>query len=208
MDSSQRGKMLSAKEMTEEIDRATDAAAGVDLAEGRNGMGFSDNAVWNAQGVGVTEVTDAQAQALGRGAIFGRSGNEVPMNGGYETPTERAFGQIENTGEASVEAAAELSEVENEMANPEVFVGLASDVEVEERARQDWETAENEADPGRSRIAEIEYKNQEAVAKGVAPEVEKMLHEKSFELAGLLELYREGRNKTLDVVNHPIGKDN
>lgn len=141
--------------------------------------------------VGATEVTNAQAQALGRGAIFGRSGNEVLMNGEYETPTERAFGQIENTGEASVEAAAELSEVENEMANPEAFVGLASGVEAEERARQDWETAENEADPRRSRIAEIEYRNQEAVAKSVAPEVEKMLHEKSFELAGLLELYRE-----------------
>ena len=202
MNSGQRGKALNAKDLTAEIDRATDVAVGVGLAEGLN------EAMSSAEPASAPGVTNERAQALGRGAIFGRSGNGVPTVGGYENSEEVAFDQINNTGEASVEGAVELSEVVGNVTNPEATVGLASQVEEEEFERRDIETAENEVNPERSREAEIVYRNQEAVAKDVAPKVEEFLHEKRPELSGLMSLYREGRGKTLNIINHPIGRDN
>lgn len=196
MDMGQRGKMMNARDLTAEIDRMTDAAAG--LAESRE-VPLTQNETPG----GVDANT---AQALGRGALLGGSEAGVSADGGnFENA---AFEQVDNTGKASVEAAVELSEAMGEVTNPLASVGMVSEIEKEEFEQRDMEIAENEADPRRSFVAEIEYKNQEAVAKSVAPAVDRRLHEKRFELVELLELYREGRNKTLDVIGHPIGKDN
>lgn len=211
MDSSQRGRMPSAKDLTAEIDRATDVAMGVGLGEGQN---TADNGLdrelrgADSESAQVLGMTSERAQALGRGALFSRPENEVLTDGGYETPEEVAFGRIDNTGEASVESAVELSEVIGNVTDPETMVGMVSKVEEEEFERRDTETAANELNPERSREAEIEYRNQEAVAKGVAPEVEAFLHKRNPELSDLMSLYRKGRNKTLGIVNHPIGRDN
>ncbi len=200
--------MPNAKDWTEEIDRATDAALSADLTTEQAASVGTGEFAGDAGVTGGLEMTNAQAQALGRGAIFGRSEAGVPTDGGYKTPEEVAFERTDNTGEASVEAAVELSAIENDVTNPETTVGVLSEVEEKEFAERDEDTAKNEADPKRSRIAEIEYRSQEAVAKGVEPGVNAFLHERSPELSALSELYREGRNKSLSIIGHPIGRDN
>lgn len=206
MNSGQRGKALSARDLTAEIDRATDVSAG--LSESQVETEVPNGFVGNVEITRPPEMSNERARGLGRGALFGGNEAGVLMNGENETPEMVAFGQVDNTGEASVEGAVELSEVINNVTNPEAGVGVASEIEEKEYAQRDEETAENEANPRRSRGAEIEYKSQEAVAKGIVPGVNAFLSEKKPELSGLLDLYRMGRDRTLEIMNHPIGKDN
>lgn len=54
----------------------------------------------------------------------------------------------------------------------------------------------------------IVAKNQEGVAKMVAPEVDKLVGQKSFRPSDLERLYRQGVNTTLGVFNRKIGDRN
>lgn len=199
MDSGQGQRIRNARELTEEIDRATDVALGnfgaEDMRNEARGMQGGPDEVSHSAGM-----TNEKAQILGQGAIFGGVGEGRAIYEGREVS--------DGSNESLDVAAVELSEDLNRIQNAEEFVGVASEIEKEEYARRDEELAKNEADPGRSREAEIEYRSQEAVAKGIVPGVNAFLTEKKPELSGLLDLYRTGRDKTLRIIGHPIGEGN
>lgn len=208
MDSGQRGRTPNVHDWADEDGQMMNEALRAGSVEERRMAEALSGFTGEVGTVNNSGVTNVRAQALGRGALF--SGNEagVLMSGDGKTPEEVAFEHVENTGKASVETAVGLSEAMNRVTNPETSVGVLSDVEVKEFERRDIETDENEAEPKRSFVAKTEYKNQEAVAKDVAPEVDNKLHEKRYELIELLKLYRDGRERTLKTVGHPIGEDN
>lgn len=105
-------------------------------------------------------------------------------------------------------AAGELARDELEVARPERFVGDETKIQIEEHKQDDLEDAKNEAGEGLSFENRIVAKNQEGVARVIAPEVDRMMGQKRFRVSDLERLYREGVNKMLEVFNRRIGDRN
>lgn len=190
--------MKNARELTAEIDRATDVARGDAVTEEMQGIqsGVQNGLNGAFSGPGMTS---EQAQTLGRGAIFGGAGEERVMYGGEDaTP---------GANEALDIAAAELSEDLNRVENPEEFVGNESGIQHREYVEQDRENAENEIHPERSLEAKVAYRRQEDVAKQVAPEVEKMMRH-DFALRDLTRMYRNGVNEMAGLFERNVGGRN
>lgn len=211
MDIGQGKNMANAKDLTAEIDRETDAMVRETLGqlEGieRNNidgeMGLAGESV---QGVGISA---AQAQALGRGAIFG--GYEVPGNGATapEVAAPEATAETDDMmARPEIEAVAELSEDLNQIQHPERFVGDETAVQRQEYQRQDEEAVRRDEDKNGSWGAGVAFKNQEGVARYVATEAEKMVRQPKYELNGLTDLYRQGVRRTLATLDREIGARN
>ncbi len=102
----------------------------------------------------------------------------------------------------------ELARDERELTEAREFVGEESKIQTRERLADDLEDARNEAGMGLAFENRIVAKNQEGVAKMVAPEVDKLVGQKSFRPSDLERLYRQGVNTTLGVFNRKIGDRN
>lgn len=201
MDIGQGQKMKDARELTAEIDRATDVVRGDAVTEEMQGMQGGVQRAQNGlngafSGPGMTS---ERAQTLGRGAIFGGAGEERVM---YE-----GEGAASGTSEALDVAAAELSEDLNRVEHPEGFVGNESEIQYREYVEQDRENAENEMHPERSLEAKVAYRRQEDVARQVTPEVEKMMRH-DFALRDLTRMYRNGVNEVAGLFERNVGGRN
>lgn len=175
--------MKRARGLTAEIDRATDLAVGAGQPMAAGAEGLNQNQVRNVGMAGMRmgwQVVDG-----------GRNGAEA----------------IGARNEA-LEPQAEVARDELELTQAEDFVGEESRLQIKEREKDDLEDAQNEAGEGLGFENRIVAKNQESVARAVAPEVDKMINQKSFRVSDLMDLYRKAVNRMLGVFNRKIGDRN
>lgn len=152
MDSGQGYEKMKARDLTREIDRATDGMVETPVEpEGRSFVEF--------RGSERPELSDMRAQALGQQAISGRA--------------ERA----------ETAAEVEVSEDENKLENPEVFVGEDT---VEQRLEYSHEDHQD------SLSERVGSKNRTVITRRVKDEVSAMMRQPRYELRNLTDLYREG----------------
>lgn len=191
MDIGQGKNTMNARDLTAEIDRETEA-----LVDGAPVQ--AESAI--AERVENPGVSEARAQAIGRGAIFGGYEQRVPD--GIAT-------EVVEPARREVEAAVELSEDLNRIQHAEKFAGETTEVQRAEYAKEDMEFARWEETGAHGAFeAKVAYRNQEEVAKDVAPAVEKMMRQPKYELRELAEIYREGTRRTLATFDREIGARN
>lgn len=199
MDNGRGQRKLSAKELTEEIERETNANI-VEMSRnqaqqlGKMAAGAEHLTVVNNT---ETDYNRGQAQRVGWQVIEG--GKSAPQG-------------IFSSGEAgtAAEAAAEreILRDEAELEYPERFVGQESALQEQERLADDQEDMQSEEGKGLKFVDKIVTANQEAVAQAIVPEVNKIVNRKSYRPEELAQLYRQGVNKTLAVFNRKIGDRN
>jgi len=111
-------------------------------------------------------------------------------------------------GKEILSAAGEVARDERELTQAQEFVGDESETQVRERLADDLEDARNEAGEGLGFENRIVARNQEGVARAIAPEVDRMVNQGSFRPSDLYELYRRGVNATLEIFGRRIGDRN
>lgn len=187
-----------ARDLTEEINQATDLvmAAGAEnlnqlaqanLAQGRERVQQMGWRVIDGGRHGVGEMTEVGAM----------SGAGIVPEMGVVTETHERLTPV-----------GEVARDELELTQPESFVGDESKIQIKERLADDLEDARNEAGEGLSFENRIVAKNQEEVARAVAPEVDKLVGQASFRVKDLEKIYRQGVHAMLKVFNREIGERN
>lgn len=185
---SQSREKVRARDLTAEIDRATDLAVPVGVEDMR-GQRFTAA----AQGERMTAVTGREkAQQMGWQVIDGGRNETVKDGGVAEVLTP----------------AGEVARDERELTEAQEFVGEESRIQTKERLADDLEDARNEAGEGLGFENRIVAKNQEGVARVVGPEVDKLVNQKSFRVSDLERIYRHGVNTTLGIFGRRIGDRN
>lgn len=193
--------MQNARDLTAEIDRATDLAAGVNFGVDGNinqvnqGFGARNGETgygeWTQNGVTPQGgVTTEQAQALGRGAIFG--GNEISDQASRER----------------IEAELMVSEDMNRERNPENFVGVETEMQIAERKAEDQEAMKAELGIGDPLTVRVTKSSLEGVAQEVAPQVDSLVKQPVYELDQLISIFQRGNLEALKAVGREIGGRN
>ncbi len=174
------GEAKVARDLTKEIDQETDMAMGA----GAENMRFG-----NIGGVVVPE-------QAGRGRDLARRVGWQVVDGGLHEV-------------ADIETAGELSRDQTEVENPELIVGEDTAVQRAEYLAEDREDLQRELGEGLKFEAKVAARSQEAVARAVMPQVEKMVSSKSFRPSDLERVYRQGVNSMLvDVLGRSVGERN
>lgn len=176
---------MRARDLTEEINRATDMATAENLPM-----------VAGAEDLSVVQ----EKPVVGRERVQ-RMGWQVIESGRHDVADPENKTEI-------LSAARKVERDEQELTRAQEFVGDESKLQVKEREKDDLEDAQNEAGMGLAFENRIVAKNQEAVAWMVTPEVDKMVNQKSFRISELERLYRHGVNTTLGIFNRRIGDRN
>ena len=196
---------MSAKELTQEIERETNAT--VVSEQTPTGVTFGHN-------LGRGEARQIGQMAAGaEGYVVNNTQTDIEN---VHTARERAqqMGwQVIDSGRGPVETVdnpeATLNRIENEVERPLEFVGDESQFQVTQREQDDLEDLKDEEGRGELRFVDkIVAANQEAIAQVVAPEVNKIINQKNFRIVDLENVYRQGVNKTLGVFNRRIGDRN
>lgn len=209
MDNGWGQRQMSAKELTQEIERETSAAvmserASAGTLEGHSlGRGEARQIGQMAAGAEGFVVKNTQTGA-GREQAQ-RMGWQV-LDGGQKTgiySSEQAGNTINN-----FEARQEIARDEAELEHPQGFVGEESNLQEQERLADDREDLASETGGGLKFVDKIVTTNQEAIAQAIVPEVNKIVNRKSFRPAELMGVYQQGVNKTLGVFNRRIGDRN
>ncbi len=141
---------------------------------------------------------------MGRGAIIGGLEAKDTENTSWNSNSQRVGENVVNLTETAVE----LSEDMNRLKNPERFVGDETTLQRLEYVTADREDMYDELDPNRSLEAKVAYRNQEEVAKDVAPKIEKMLHQPKYDLGELMEVYKGGARQTWSTLGRELGGRN
>lgn len=197
----QKMPKLSAKELTEEINRETDLA----VAAGAEGQGF---AMARPQAGQASTVPYTQAEQVGWKVLAGDQAQVMPSegnNGDYGTNNS-----LEPTQNLEDKAKQEILRDEDELEHPTDYVGDESALQTEERLADATENLRNEDNPKRDFEAKIATSSQEKIARSAIAEVDKIINHKRFLPAELQQAYREIGNVMLNSfeVPHPIGKGN
>lgn len=200
-----RQKTQMAREMTDEINRATDMAVAADgelenlgRSGGEYGTGTGVNAE-RARGLGglaMGQVLTYNPEAQGRGEM------ENGLRGVERLEHPAARERAEN------ERVREIAEVDNGYARNEISpslssVGEASALEEAERLARDRENLNAEMVPTASFEAKIQNKSQEEIGKVMAIEVGDLLKRKSFAPAEVVSLKNEGMVSMLASFKNP-----
>lgn len=164
-----------AREMTEEINRVTDAERVGDAA-GRGNMSPE-----RARGIG----------GLAMGQVLTYNPEHLGQRERAENERVREIAEIDN-GYARNEIAPNLSSV-----------GEESALEEAERLADDRENYLSELDPGRSFEAKIQANSQEEIAKEAAVEMGKLLRQKSFAPSALEEYRFRGMKRMMGAFAQP-----
>lgn len=101
------------------------------------------------------------------------------------------------------EAALEVSEDQNRLENAGEFVGMQTELQVQEQQVADEENLRNELSPHRDSEAKIVHRSQEAIAGATMREVDAITRGKSFEPLAVLSVLREERLKMLNSFENP-----
>lgn len=188
---------VNAREMTAEIDRATDLAMAAG-AEGRS-AGRS-NFVPEQVEAEDTETARERAKQMGWQVIDGGKvvENAETVLRGPEVDTP------------DFEAAQEILRDEDELVNSTDYVGVETPLQVDERLQREMENLKNENDPSRDFEARIAHESQEKIARETMIEVNKIVNHKQFSPLELVRLHRKMGNMVLNSYEdpHPIGRGN
>ncbi len=194
-----------AKQMTEEIERATNLERDQWLSQVQE-KGAGGSGVASERG---GDITNGQMQRQVGGAAL-RVGREQ-----YGLGAENASGGIggglagnEVMSHNLVEGVAELVRDEQEIMRPEEFVGEETKLQEEERLQADRENLETEEGQGRSFEVRIMANSQEKVAELAMPQIKEITKGKSFSPAELERSRNWFTNELLRVFNRRIGDRN
>lgn len=193
-----KGRKVSAREMTAEIDAATD---------GGDVLGLHPDRI--VTGVEIKDATGASAG--NEGTLRGVEGRFVPQEG-ITQEQMRQMGaqwlQQERRREEQMWRRQEQSEIEagmdeQELSQPEEFVGEASRLQEAERMAADRQEYALEHGEGLKFESKIVAKNQEERGRIVAQKVGKFLAQKNPRIDDILTMYREERDATLRAFDPP-----
>ena len=184
---------VSAKELTDEINRETDLA----LAAGAEEQGLTETMSQVRQ---MPTVSHVQAERMGWKVL--ELGKE---NGSFGVVRDS-----ENLQSLGGEVKQEILRDEDELLNPTDYVGVESELQVQERLADAKENLRNEDDPKRDFEAKIATSSQEKIAQSAIAEVDKIINHGHFSPFELQQAYRKIGNVMLESfeVPHPIGKGN
>ena len=135
-------------------------------------------------------------------------GRQEAMSAMQAEAEARSTEQPVGCGKEILSAVGEVARDERELTQAQEFVGEESKIQTRERLADDLEDARNEAGEGLGFENRIGAKNQEGVARMVAPEVDKLVNQKSFRVSDLERIYRHGVNTTLGIFGRRIGDRN
>lgn len=135
-------------------------------------------------------------------------GRQEAMSAMQAEAEARSTEQPVGFGKEILSAVGEVARDERELTQAQEFVGEESKIQTRERLADDLEDARNEAGEGLGFENRIVAKNQEGVARMVAPEVDKLVNQKSFRVSDLERIYRHGVNATLGIFGRRIGDRN
>lgn len=195
-------KPQTAREMTEEINRATDVE--VNPAQAR-GIGSAAMGAANEQGREpiygpASEVADGRMQGVADGRIQGMTdgrGLEMTNERASEMAGERVWGMTEaDNGYSGGEYGANVS-----------TVGEESALEVAERRAADYENLMMELKPEGNEAKQV-YRTQEEIGKATAREVRQFAGKASFVVDEVVRLQREEAAKTLALWGRTLGDRN
>lgn len=123
-------------------------------------------------------------------------------------------GNIDGVGNGAeiIDSAAEreIKRDQAELTHPEEFVGDETELQIDERLKDQQENSLNEINPGRDFEAKIAAHSQERIAQTAMGEVEKLLKEKQVHPGKIVEIWRKRGDAVLNSYEnpHPIGKGN
>lgn len=161
-----------AKQMTEEIDRATDLERLEReqwLSERGNGQPVPGEQFGAEQGI------SGQIQRQVGGAALRVGREQYSIENGMTAGLEAEKPMSHNS-----EATVELAQVEQEIERPDEFVGEESKLQERERLQEDLEDLKNDDGVGQSFEEKIVARSQEKVAEEAVPEIERIIKQKSF----------------------------
>lgn len=197
MDNGRVQQRVNAREMTVEIDRATDLA----IAAGAEGLSTERSGFAPEQAEPKNEAAARErAKQMGWQVIDGgkvaRNAEGVPRGPEMDTP--------------DYEAAQEILRDEDELVNSTDYVGVETPLQVDERLQREMENLQNEDDPKRDLEARIAHESQEKIARETMVEVNKIVNHKQFSPLELVRLHRKMGNMVLNSYEdpHPIGRGN
>lgn len=188
---------VNAREMTAEIDRATDLA----VAAGAEELSATQaNLVPEQIGAIDPAVARERAKQMGWQVI---DGGKVAGN----TETVSRGSEIDIPGS---EAVQEILRDEDELVNSTEYVGVETPLQVDERLAREQENLQNEDDPRRDFEARVAHESQEKIARETMIEVNKIVNHKQFSPIELVRLHRKMGNMVLNSYEdpHPIGRGN
>lgn len=192
MDNGRGQRKISAKELTAEIDQATDLAL---VAEQAAALETSRE-----------QVEKIGRQALGNGDVQARI---QPHSA--EIGAQAIYSTVQVDGNAAErEAARELAQDEDKLEHSVDYVGTESSLQRQERQAGDQENLKNELDPKRDFEAEIASRGQEELAREAMAMVDDLLKEKQVSPAELERVWRRMGDAVLGSyeVPHLIGMGN
>ncbi len=191
---------VSAKELTDEINRETDLA----LAAGAEEQGLTETMLQVRQ---TPTVSHVQAERMGWKVL---EGGKAQVELGKENGSFGVVRDSENLQSLGGEVKQEILRDEDELSNPTDYVGVESELQVQERLADAKENLRNEDDPKRDFEAKIATSSQEKIAQSAIAEVDKIINHGHFSPFELQQAYRKIGNVMLESfeVPHPIGKGN
>ena len=187
------------------------------MAAGAEGQGFDVRARMIPTELGTKVIQAGRNEAqLGQsemlpGAMAREQAQQLGwqvLDGGQNKMTE---GVEQRSAEiVDFEAAQEIARDQAELTHPEEFVGDETELQIDERLRDQQENSLNEINPGRDFEAEIAARSQERIAQTAMGEVEKLLKEKQVHPGKIVEIWRKRGDAVLNSYEnpHPIGKGN
>ncbi len=201
-----RQRAQTAQEMTDEINRVTDASVGFGVENGD--FGTENGAREAARNEGGGGVSQAQARGIGglaMGQVLTYNPDAAYLSARERAENERVYEMAEadngyarneivpNLSSVMGEATGNLSrggaagnllggEVEGPIRGETAEGSVMGESAIEEAGRlaDDRENLLSELDPERSFGAKVQAKSQEEIAKGVSAEMGKLLRKKSF----------------------------
>lgn len=184
-----RVQKIRAKELTEQINQATDLG----LVAGAEGQSFG-----GVTSVEQRPVARERAQQLGWQVLDG--GKSKSANNAEQVAAEIV----------DFEAAQEIARDQMELEHLAEFVGDETPLQIDERLKNQQENSLNEIDPKRDFEAETVARSQEKIARTAMDEVERLLREKQVYPGKIVEIWRKRGDAVLNSYEnpHPIGKGN
>ncbi len=194
-----------AKQMTEEIERATNLERDQWLSQVQE-KGAGGSGVASERG---GDIANGQMQRQVGGVAL-RVGREQYGLGAENTSGGIGGGLAGNEvmSHNLAEGVAELVRDEQEIMRPEEFAGEETKLQEEERLRADRENLETEEGQGRSFEVRIMANSQEKVAELAMPQIKEITKGKSFSPAELERSRNWFTNELLRVFNRRIGDRN
>lgn len=200
----------------ERLSEQNSGEAGLAMAAGAEGQGFGAQTQGMSAELGVRAVQAGQAREAE--VLPGVAREQVQqlgwqvLEGGRRSDSVAEVGNVGQMAGNVVDfvATREIVRDQEELTQPEEFVGDETELQIRERLEEQQENSLNEINPTRDFEATIMARGQEKIAQVAMGEVEGLLKKKEVHPAEIVEIWRKRGDAVLNSYEnpHPIGKGN